>query len=244
MSIATQARKQPGTSANAPDYRASFLRDAHRLIARGYARLTPARHTRTVEEELTEHLAVAIDDAIMEANSPSWMHKYHVADDVHVRHAKRKGKKRPRVDIEIINVKSRLRPRFHFEAKRLGKNNGVGKYVGRSGLGCILSGEYASQTDDAGMLGYIQKDTCADWAPKIEKKLHANRAEYQVVAGSNWESKSPTPELTDVYRSQHERPSVTRPIDVYHTLLLFCATAVTAQRKRTSRRAGAATPRP
>ena len=223
MSIAKQSSKHPGKSANGPDYREGFVRDVHRLIARGYARLTPSQYAKTVEEELTEHLAVAIDDEIMAANSPGWMHRYHVADDVHVRHAKRKGKKRPLVDIEIVDVKSRPRPRFHFEAKRLGKKNGVGKYVGQSGLGCILSGEYARDSNVAGMLGYVQAGTSADWAPKIEKKLHGNRNKYQMVAGTTWELNSPTTELAEVYRTQHLRPSVARPVVVYHTLLLCCS---------------------
>ncbi len=140
MSIAAQAMRQPGASSNRPDYRASFLRDVHLLIARGYSRLTPASLSKTVEEELTEHLANAMTDVIDETTSPRWMHRYFVVDDRHVRHARRKGKRRPRVDIEIINVKSRLRPCFHIEAKRLGRGNGVGKYLGKSGLGCILSG--------------------------------------------------------------------------------------------------------
>jgi hypothetical protein len=113
--------------------------------------------------------------------------------------------KRPRVDIEIINVKSRLRPRFHIEAKRLGRGNGVGKYVGKSGLGCILAGEYARAYDDAGMIGYVQVDACSDWAGKIERKLHGNRAGYRLVSGSDWRSTSPTPELTLVYLTEHRR---------------------------------------
>jgi hypothetical protein len=47
----------------------------------------------------------------------------------------------------------------------------------------ILAGEYASQADDAGMLGYVQQGTCADWAPKIERALHSDRVKYQLVAG-------------------------------------------------------------
>jgi hypothetical protein len=228
MSIASQSRKVTGSSANRLDYRTGFLRDAHRLIARGYARLDTASLARTVEEDITDYLASAITDAIQELGSPRWMHRYFVVDDTHVRHPNKRGKKRPRVDIEIINVHSNLRPRFHFEAKRLGRKNGIGKYVGKSGLGCILSGEYAREQEDAGMLGYIQLSTCADWAAKIEKKLTGDRAAYQLRDGSAWEQRSPTPELADVFRTRHERPALNLPVDVYHTLLLFCSVSGSA----------------
>jgi hypothetical protein len=222
MSIASKAWKRAGASANRPDYRAGFLRDAHRLIARGYTRLIPSSLNKTEEEVVTEELVVAINEAIEAPGAAAWMQRYHVVDDRRVRHPKRRGKKRPIVDIEITNIKSVRRPRFHIEAKRLDRRHAVGLYVGRKGLGCIIAADYARENDDAGMLGYVQSATCEDWAAKIRKKLLENRKAHQLVDGSVWETSKLTPELTHVFRTQHNRPSLARPVDVYHTLLLFC----------------------
>jgi hypothetical protein len=111
---------------------------------------------------------------------------------------------------------------LHFEAKRLGPGNSVGKYAGRKGLGCILAGDYARGHDDAGMLGYVQSDTCDAWARKIETKLHGDRIAHELLAGSVWQLKQVTNELTHVYFTEHTRHALGRPVAVYHTLLLFC----------------------
>jgi hypothetical protein len=222
MSITSKSRTTPGTSAYGSDYRASFLRDAHRLIARGYGRLIPSSFSRTEEEVVTEELVVAIKEAREAPGAASWMQRYEVLDDIRVRHPNRRGKKRPRVDIEITNIGPGRRPRFHYEAKRLGKGHAVGEYVGETGLGCIIGGDYAREHDEAGMLGYVQSGTCDAWAPKIERKLLENRKGHHLVDGSVWEKSSLTGELTHVFRTQHNRPSIARPVDVYHTLLLFC----------------------
>src|SRR4051812_46462360 len=133
MSIAAKANKKTGASANRKPYRASFIRDAHRLIARGYARMQPAQHSSTVEEDITDLLVRAINDAIAAPKSDTWMHRYDVVDDVHVAHPTRRGKRRPRVDVQITHTRARPWPRLHFEAKRLGPGNAVGKYAGRKG---------------------------------------------------------------------------------------------------------------
>ena len=196
--------------------------NAHRLIARGYGRMRPSSFSETEEEVLTEELVVAIKGAIEASGAASWMQRYEVMDDLRVRHPEKQGKKRPRVDIEITNIRPGRRPRFHFEAKRLGKGYAVGQYVGRKGLGCIVAGDYAREHDEAGMLGYVQSSTCGAWAAKIEKKLLENRKGHHLVDGSIWETSRLTGELTHVFRTQHNRPSIARPVDVYHTLLLFC----------------------
>lgn len=160
MSITSKSRATPGTSAYGSDYRVRFLRNAHRLIARGYGRMRPSSFSETEEEVLTEELVVAIKGAIEASGAASWMQRYEVMDDLRVRHPEKQGKKRPRVDIEITNIRPGRRPRFHFEAKRLGKGYAVGQYVGRKGLGCIVAGDYAREHDEAGMLGYVQSSTC------------------------------------------------------------------------------------
>jgi hypothetical protein len=184
--------------------------------------MTPSLLSKTGEEVVTEELVVAIIEAIEAPGADSWMQRYHVVDDVRVRHPQKRGKKRPRVDIEITNMRPGRQPRLHFEAKRLCRGHAVGQYIGRKGLGCIIAADYARDHDDAGMLGYVQSGNSDDWATKIEKKLLGNRNVHHVVEGSVWETSELTPELTHVFRTQHNRPSLARPVVVYHTLLLFC----------------------
>jgi hypothetical protein len=47
----------------------------------------------------------------------------------------------------------------------------VGQYLGRKGLGCIIAADYAREHDAAGMLGYVQSETCDAWVHKIEGSL-------------------------------------------------------------------------
>jgi hypothetical protein len=221
MSIASKAAKKAGSSSNRPDYVASFLRDTHRLVARGYARMTPASFKGTIEEVITEKLVEAINAAIQSPGAESWMHRYHAVDNLPLSHPEKSGKKRPRVDIEITNVRAGPHPQFHFEAKRLGRGYPVGQYVGRKGLGCIIHADYARDHDDAGMLGYVQTGTCDDWGAKIEKKLMGDGATHCLLPGSSWRQSIITKELSHTFRTQHDRPSLSRPVDVHHTLLLF-----------------------
>lgn len=222
MSILSSAQKEPGPSDNHPDYRMAFVRDAHRLIARGFRRIKPEEQSETEEESITEKLVAAINALVQAEDAEPWMDRYHAADDLRLPFPGREGKGRPRVDIEIIHVRPGRRPRFHFEAKRLGRSHAVGEYVGPEGLGCILNGEYARDSDDAGMIGYVQSETCPRWAEKIRKKLWKNSRDYSLLEGKTWEALGIFGELESVYRTRHARPAVQRDVDVYHTLLLCC----------------------
>jgi hypothetical protein len=222
MSIRSSAGKKAGESVDRPVYLAKFVKDAHRLLALGYRRLDSASQASTEEEEITESLANAIADLLDEEGAPRWTDRYVVNDEIRLRHPTRKAKKRPRIDIQIVYVKGRPRPRFHFEAKRFGPKNHVGDYLGKEGLGCFLTGDYARDSEDAGMLGYVQNESCDWWAKKIEQSLQKDTRKYGVVTGTSWEAHCVIEELPHCYRTRHERPSVGRPVCVYHTLLLFC----------------------
>ena len=102
------------------------MKDAHRLLALGYVGLDSASQASTEEEEITESLANAIGDLIEAEGAPRWVDRYVVNDEIRLRHPTRKAKKRPRIDIQIVYVKGRPRPRFHFEAKRFGRTTTSG----------------------------------------------------------------------------------------------------------------------
>jgi hypothetical protein len=122
------------------------------------------------------------------------MERYRATPDRPMDVVGREGPKAPRVDTEIVLCR-RGHPRFHFECKRLGRGNNVGKYLGRDGLGCYLREEYAQGCGEGGMLGYVQSEDYAAWACKIETSLMADHNGYRLVANSNWESCLIIPEV-------------------------------------------------
>ena len=148
------------------------------------------------------------------------MERYHATDDRPVSYPGREGHKRPRVDIEVIFCKGR-HPVFHFECKRLGEGNPVGKYLGDDGLGCFLTEQYARESGEGGMLAYVQSDDCASWAGKVGSSMLAECGKYRIRVGTTWESCAITDEIPAGFRSLHTRPSL-GPIALYHSFLLFC----------------------
>jgi hypothetical protein len=136
----------------------------------------------------------------------------------------RYGKRRPRIDIEFVRTGRGTRPRFHIEAKRLYRSDSVNEYLGPSGLQMFIRGKYAANWRSAGMLGYVQCDTCAVWLLRIAAGFAARRAEISVCEGTpdlspvGWEGVG----LDSVHASHHERlkQDLSR-IQIFHLLLDF-----------------------
>ena len=116
---------------------------------------------------------------------------------------------------------SRPRTRYSFEAKRLGKAHRVSKYLGDEGMGCILTGAYARDDDEAGMLGYVQSGTLQQWADKIRSELQTDPSRYSMPEPGQFSSVEIVDGLDHTYRSNHDRPSVGRGVSIFHTLLQF-----------------------
>jgi hypothetical protein len=219
MSVSSSSKKKPGKSGHRPTYLQTFVKHVHKLIFAGYQRIAPRTRKKTKEEKITELLVEAINTVIGENGSPKWMERYHATDNRPVSSPGRDDKSRPRVDIEFILCKG-VRPLFHFECKRLGKQHFVRDYLGKEGLGCFLTEQYARGCDEGGMLGYVQSEDCSAWAKKIEATLSAGANGYCLVPSSKWESYTIIDEIPECYRTQHIRPSIGR-ISIYHSLLLF-----------------------
>ena len=210
-----------GVSANAPDYRRIFLRRVHHLLRFAYERLTPANYATEEEPSITGDLEQAIQAICDDPKSPDWVSQYASSDDPPVNVPGRKGKHRPRIDIRIVSLERRPRTRFYFEAKRLGTDHRAANYWGKDGLGCYLRGDYASQEEDGGMLGYMQSDDEAHWASKLKEKLQKTNADYAPVANPLWHLHQFGPECLPAYRSEHMRQQPKLKIVIYHTLLMF-----------------------
>jgi hypothetical protein len=139
----------------------------------------------------------------------------------------RLGKRRLRIDIEFVETRRGRRPRFHLEAKRLYRSDSVNQYLGHSGLGMFLTGAYASEWPSAGMLGYVQTESCSVWRTAIAQRLAALKAQINscedrpTLQSTGWSTSG----LQDVQESCHRRmPEDLGRIAVYHLFLDFSST--------------------
>jgi hypothetical protein len=203
-------------------YQSSLMTHSHELIVMGYQELHAEDFAHFQEPEITGELVRAMRGALERASAPDWVVYYTILDDPPLNVPGKKGKRRPRVDIEFERVTRGVRPRLRFEAKRLGRNHGVKPYLGKDGLGCFTSGKYPLTHPEAGMLGYIQSGDEAAWAAKIEAALRKDPAAYCVANGVLWEHHHIASRLAYTYRSKHHCPALGEDIRIFHILLRFC----------------------
>ena len=125
---------------------------------------------------------------IQAPSSPVWVDHYHVQEQILKNINDKRGKRRPKMDIEFERSGRGDRPILGFEAKRLGRGNNVGTYLGKEGLSAFVSGYYPTTHGEAGMLGYVQEQTPETWAAKLARRLTHDVAEYQVTSDGGWHS--------------------------------------------------------
>jgi len=207
-------------SANTPYYYASFLKRSHAVLGMGYARMDAPSFALHQEEDITGELTHAMQVALCDPSSPCWAKNFWASEEVRVHAHDRLGKRRLRIDIEIIQHGNAQRPRLRFEAKRLYGTESRREYLGADGLGCFLDARYAVEDDVAGMLGYVQEDSIETQARALDATMQAAREKYCLVDGGDWRESPVIPDLS-TFRSSHHRASPLRPITVLHTLLLF-----------------------
>lgn len=199
------------------DFSAAFICNAHRILLGGYALLdAPAYHS-SEEDEITGDLAREMMNHIAASPEP-WMRFCQVHDQHPVtapggpRAARRVGKRRPKIDLQFVTNTGTSFLRFSWEAKRLGKNHGPAAYLGPEGLGCFLAGQYASDCDFGGMLGYVQSGVPTSWNVRILEAL-ASRPHHEPSPAN-----APS---AGCLVSVHPRQCGRGPITIHHTLLRF-----------------------
>lgn len=193
----------------------AFIRNAHRILQAGYECLDAAAYHASEEDEITGDLAFEMNEVI--GNSPEpWMRMFQVHDQHPVtppggpKSVRRVGKRRSKIDLQFVANSGSGFHRFSWEAKRLGPGHAIGAYLGPAGMGCFLTGQYASDCDYGGMLGYAQSEDAASWLNVLTKKLGS-----AVSNPVNQDSSQPR------LKSVHARSSAGRNIVVYHTILRF-----------------------
>jgi hypothetical protein len=207
-------------------YRPAFVKNCLELIVRAREELASTPLTSEEEPSITGLLVERAKAIIESDNAEDWMEHLCVLDDPPQNdQPRRRGKRRPRIDIEFEVARRGKRPRFHVEAKRLYRPDSLTEYMGPTGLGMFLDGAYASVWPSAAMLGYVQNRTCADWLADLIGRLFAAEAllrlctSNRALSSPNWE----TPGLEQVRTSCHTRtPEHLGAIQVFH-LLLDCS---------------------
>lgn len=214
--------KEPHDSAsnNKAPYRTSLVNRSHQILKLGYDLLDPASLRASEEEAITGRLTKAMQNALEDLDAPLWAKNFWAAEETRVNESDREGKRRLRIDIEVIEHRRGPRPRFRFEAKRLRDPDSRREYLGHDGLGCFLDGRYAAGDPDAGMLGYVQEGKAADHVTAISDSLLKDPTRFSVTQGGGWREHRLVTGL-QTYASSHQRTGGLPGILILHTLLDF-----------------------
>ena len=207
-------------------YRSAFVHNCLVLLVRARRQLAGTALASEEEPAITG-LLVQRAKAIIESNdAEQWMEHLEVLDDPPQNdQPDRRGKRRPRIDIEFVEVRRGPRPRFHVEAKRLYRSDSVREYLGTGGLGMFLEGAYASMWPSAGMLGYVQNRTCTEWLGEVGDRLAKGNRTFALCkqeptfSSPDWQ----TAGLKDVKTSCHTRTDERLGIiRIFHLFLDCC----------------------
>lgn len=210
MSLLRSARRSlGGAPGNAAVYRRQFVFTVHQVLAQGFARLRDEKLAGKEETAITGLVVEQMRALLASRSCPKGAEHFAVHDDRPESTDGIEGKQRARVDIVVERTGRGPRPQFHFEAKRLNRSDSTSEYVGADGMGCFLSGKYAKNEPDGGMLGYVQEDTPSSWASKLVAKL--------AKTGITWEPASLHVLIPYSYRSSHVRAG--QPFELFHVLL-------------------------
>ena len=197
-------------------YRNLFRLHVHQLFAWGYS---SARHmiksNNEEEPNITGFIKVAIRNRLV-TNDPPWCVHYSISEDVPVEVINRVGRSRPRPDI-IIETNMGNRPEYIVEAKRLRKNGyGPHRYIDADGMGCFISGLYASKYAEAAMLGYVQSDSLSHWQNLVKKAINDNA---KLLCLRSQKDETVIGVFPLEWSSEHDRHGISQPIRLYHILL-------------------------
>lgn len=207
-------------------YRSAFLRNCITIIVRSYVALNRPSLKTAEEPHITGEIVKSARQIVESEYAEPWMEHLEILDDPPQDLRGRRGKSRPRIDIEFVQTMHGRRPRFHVEAKRLYRSDSVSEYFGPSGLQMFVDGTYASEWPSAGMIGYVQSDDCSIWLGRLADGFISRRTQLAVCADQPaWEATGWIGNGLDfVQNSCHERTAMgVGRIQVFHLLLDFAA---------------------
>lgn len=197
---------------------AQLRKHSHQILAGGYARMTPAKYSNWKEPDITGDLCKAMTEFMASDAAPRWVIQYALRDDPKLNVDGKQGESRPRIDIEFERVQRGTRPLFRFEAKRLGPNHQVSKYIGSEGLGAFLNGYYPLTHPEAAMIGYIQDKDISHWQNKLITEFADISSLNLIKAGLEITNLVPG---VITLKSTH-RTTNHLCLSIWHSLLRFC----------------------
>jgi hypothetical protein len=199
-----------------PTYTEAFLRRCHEFVLLGYARLDPKTLVDLDETAITGYLTDAMEAALNARDAPEWCVHFTAIDDQPESVGGKTGKRRPRVDITVLCINPRPSTSFRFESKRLFDLSSLREYLGDNGMLALITGHYGDLRR-AGMLGYVQSDSCGAWSTRIKEAIEADPPKYHAVSPVTFAVigvRTPEP----IFRSRHSGRS-TPGMLITHTLL-------------------------
>jgi hypothetical protein len=226
--MSSTKRQSANGTANRDAFRKSFLLHVHHLLQLGYESLAPEKYTDAEEDVITGEICKRMEYLTEEAPTEKWMPHFSIHDQKPLNDKlegttgkKRQGKHRPRLDIRLLNHSQTPKPGFCVEAKRLYRSDSVAEYMDDEGVGAFVSGYYAERDDSAGVLGYVQKDSVAEWLTKLEKKLSTDASLQKAESGQIWQRHVFKCGPTHTYKSLHRRGNGAPIMEIFHSLFAF-----------------------
>ena len=199
-------------------YDYGFRRNVHQLLAWGYEDAFPKIHCKLQEEEITGLIVEAIEERLDNPSTPKKFRRYDIHEEKPTAVEGRKGKKRRRLDLVIVDGHNRPRSKYIFEAKRLRKNGyPISRYMGEDGLQCFIKEIYASKYPEAAMIGYIQSGVATYWETELKRSFD-NAPNNDLCIKQVLQKMQVIVSLPDTWVSEHERV-VSGSITVYHIFL-------------------------
>ncbi len=206
------------------EYWSTYRQHVHTLLAWGYADSRNRVQAQHDEPAITGFIAEAIQARLDAPDSPPWCNQIVVKDDPPIPGGGRTGRKRWRPDLIFESVERKPRPKYHFEAKRLRKQQSINDYLGEDGLHCFLSGRYAHESDEAGMLGYIQCDNISSWVERLQLAIaQDSQGKNEFLLLSPQRNIQVVDAFPQEWMSKHGRHTG-KNIVIHHLLLDYCIT--------------------
>jgi len=173
----TESSSVLGASDNQAVYQHSFLQRAHCLLQCAYQNLASRDFCNAQEDVITGELCKHMSFLTEDQPSAGWMRHFSVHDQYPVHDIPaaegsiRTGKRRPKVDIRLVQKTRVPNIGMAIEAKRICRSDSVSKYIGDDGIGAFVCGEYGRTESFGSMLAYVQSHSIAHWLPKVSAKL-------------------------------------------------------------------------
>ena len=206
------------------EYWSVYREHIHTLLAWGYADSRHRVQLKHDETDITGFIAEAIQSRLEAPDSPLWCDQIGLKDDPPIPGGGRTGRKRWRPDLIFESVERRPRPKYHFEAKRLRKQQSIEEYLGEDGLLCFLTGKYAHESSEAGMLGYVQCDSINIWVRRLQLAIdqdHHDKNAFHLLPPQH--ATQVVDAFPQEWLSKHSRLTG-KSIFIHHLLLDYCIT--------------------